>query len=569
MRTKYCGELNIKDIDKIVVLCGWVNKIRNFGKMLFLDMRDREGIIQVFFHKSSKDLFKKAINLKNEYCIQIKGIVKKRDNNNKNLKLNTGEIEVLALELNIFNISQPLPLDLSYKNLDELRLKFRYLDLRRFKMTQNMIIRSKITNYIRLFMNKNKFLDIETPLLTRSTPEGARDYIVPSRIHKNKFYSLPQSPQLFKQLLMISGIDRYYQIAKCFRDEDLRSDRQPEFTQIDIEASFMKGEKIRKIVEKSIKFLWEKILKIDLRDFPVLTFHESMQIYGTDKPDLRNPLQLTNVTEISKIKENDLFSTFKFEKNDTIIALCIPGGSILENNQLNNYKKFIKNYSEKELFFIKVKNTQNQKNLVKNASHRNYLKELFKKTCAKNGDIIFLLLDSKNKVSHAMSELRIKIGNDLNITEKKIWKPVWIINFPLFVQDELKNYISMHHPFTAPKNIDDLMSKEKINHSLSHSYDLVINGYEVGSGSERIHDENTQRIIFDILKIGKNDQDKQFGFFLKALRFGTPPHAGIALGLDRIVMLLTFSNNIRDVIAFPKTTSAACLTTEAPNELII
>ncbi|XBC37965.1 MAG: aspartate--tRNA ligase [Buchnera aphidicola (Floraphis choui)] len=570
MRTKYCGELNINHINKKVILCGWVNKYRNLGKIFFLDMRDRTGIVQILFHNSSKVLFQKAIHLKNEFCIQVIGTVKERDKKDKNFKMFTGEIEVLAFTLILLNKSQPLPLDFNKNNLDELRLKFRYLDLRRQNMINNIIVRNKITTIIRSFMNKNKFLDIETPLLTRSTPEGARDYIVPSRIQKNKFYALPQSPQLFKQLLMISGVDKYYQIAKCFRDEDLRSDRQPEFTQIDVEASFVTGGTIRKIIERMIKHLWKKILKINFKKFPVLTYNHTIQTYGTDKPDLRNPIQFVDITNLIKNIKTDIFLTSISQKDNLAIALCIPKGSNLNNNQLEKYNKFIKKYTNQNLFFIRInKETHKQcsQNIVLSLFDKYTFKKLLETTHAKDGDIILFLSDLRHLVNNAMSKLRIKIGNELNISKNNSWKPAWIIDFPLFKKNELNHYVSTHHPFTAPKNKNKLMIKKNLENILANSYDLVINGYEIGSGSVRIHDETIQKNIFDILKINKKDQKEKFGFFLKALRFGTPPHAGIALGLDRIVMLLTNNNNIRDVIAFPKTTTASCLTTEAPNKI--
>ncbi|QCI23319.1 aspartate--tRNA ligase [Buchnera aphidicola] len=572
MRTKYCGELNLNHVDKIVILCGWVNKYRNLGKILFLDMRDREGIVQISFNDSSTYLFKKATCLKNEFCIQITGIVKERDEKNKNFKISTGEIEVIALKLIIFNKSQSLPLDFNHKSLDESRLKFRYLDLRRPHMIHNIIMRNKITTIIRSFMSKNKFLDIETPVLTKSTPEGARDYIVPSRIHKNKFYALPQSPQLFKQLLMIAGIDRYYQIAKCFRDEDLRSDRQPEFTQVDIEASFTTGKKIRNIIEKMMKYLWKNVLKVNLKKFPVMTFDTAIKTFGTDKPDLRNPILFVDITDIIKEIKTELFFQNNIKHDNIAIALRIPGGSTLSNSKLQIYNKFIKRYVNKNLFFIKINGNPPNQNIVSSILHlfnTTTLNKLLNKTFAQHGDLICFVCDIKKTVINAMNNLRAKIGNDLNIIDKNSWKPVWIIDFPLFSKNELNNYISTHHPFTAPKNKNHLTSKKKLNHILADAYDLVINGYEIGSGSMRINDIAMQKNVFDILNIHEKTQKEKFGFFLQALNFGTPPHGGIALGLDRIVMLLTNSDNIRDVIAFPKTTTASCLMTESPSKLDI
>ncbi|XBC40030.1 MAG: aspartate--tRNA ligase [Buchnera aphidicola (Nurudea ibofushi)] len=567
MRTKYCGELNLSHVNKRVTLCGWVNKCRNLGKIFFLDVRDREGVVQVFFQNRSTNLFQKAIKLRNEYCIQIMGIVKERNKQNKNYNILTGEIEVLALKLTILSTSKPIPLDLNKKNLEELRLKFRYLDLRCPNMTYNVIMRSTITAIIRLFMKKNKFLDVETPLLTRSTPEGARDYVVPSRIHKNKFYALPQSPQLFKQLLMISGIDRYYQIAKCFRDEDLRSDRQPEFTQIDIEASFATGNKIRNITERMIKNLWKKVLKINLQKFPTITFNDAIQKYGTDKPDLRNPIKFTKITDLFQDAKIQTCPKIDSTRKNKVIALCISGGSVLNNKQLKHYEEFVKNYTNQNLFFIKVDNIKKEKvtSPFIHLFNKNFIVKLLERTFSKDGDIIFFVSEAEHVVNEIMSILRTKIGTELHMIDKNSWKPVWIVDFPLFLKNEFNNYVSTHHPFTAPKNKNDLISRKNLENIRGNSYDLVINGYEIGSGSVRIHNEHIQKSVFEILGINKQKQKERFGFFLDALCYGTPPHAGIALGLDRITMLLTNNNNIRDVIAFPKTTTASCLTTEAPN----
>ncbi|MCU4136912.1 aspartate--tRNA ligase [Buchnera aphidicola (Sitobion miscanthi)] len=571
MRTKYCGKIRIIHLNKIVKLCGWVHKIRNFGQFIFVDMRDYTGLIQVIFELKNNIVFKKALNLRNEFCIQITGTVQKREEKNKNFKISTGEIEILASVLNILNTSQALPLNYTNNNHDDSRLKYRYLDLRSFNILDNLKIRNKITYLIRNFMMKKNFLDIETPILTKSTPEGARDYLVPSRNHPGKFYALPQSPQLFKQILMIAGIDRYYQIVKCFRDEDLRSDRQPEFTQIDIEVSFMNAKKIRNLVEKLIKKLWSKIVNFNFKKFPEMSFHESMKKYGTDKPDLRNPIEIIDISNICKDQKFIFFFNLNTTKNNRIALLCIPQGADLSRKKIDIYTQYVKKFNSKRLFYIKIiENYIGCKSVyspMKQILDETTLRKIIEKSKAKNGDILFLVADEEHIVNKSLGMLRLKLGSDLDITQKNSWKPVWIVDFPMFSKDIKGNISSVHHPFTAIKKMDIKKLKSSPNTAISDSYDLVINGYEIGGGSVRINDVNIQKTVFDIIGIKKSIQNKKFGFLIEALKYGAPPHAGIALGLDRIVMLLTHSENIRDVIAFPKTTSATCLMTDSPSTI--
>ncbi|QCI15991.1 aspartate--tRNA ligase [Buchnera aphidicola] len=571
MRTKYCGNIKLIHLKKIVKLCGWVHKIRNLGQFIFIDMRDYTGLIQILFEFKNNKIFKKALNLRNEYCIQISGIVQRREKRNINKKIKTGEVEILANSLNILNTSKPLPLNYTDYNHDDSRLKYRYLDLRRFNILKNLKVRNQVTYLIRKFMTKKNFLDIETPILTKSTPEGARDYIVPSRNYHGKFYALPQSPQLFKQILMISGVDRYYQIVKCFRDEDLRSDRQPEFTQIDIEASFMNANKIRNLTETLIKKIWSKISNVKLNKFPIISFDESIKKYGSDKPDLRNPIEIIDVSKIFQNKEFISYFDMNCNENNRVGLLCIPKGAKISRKNIKVYNEYVKQYNSKKLFYIKIiesnNNIYNTYSSIKNILSKKIIEQVIKKSNAKEGDILFLIADQEHIVNKSLGMLRIKIGNDLNITEKNNWKPIWIINFPMFKQDINGNFSSVHHPFTSMKKNHEKKFQKSPALAISESYDLVINGYEIGGGSVRINNADIQKKVFDIIGIEKSIQNEKFGFLIEALEYGAPPHAGIALGLDRIVMLLTKSDNIRDVIAFPKTTSATCLMTNTPSTL--
>ncbi|WWP00466.1 MAG: aspartate--tRNA ligase [Candidatus Dasytiphilus stammeri] len=565
MRTRYCGHLKMANLGEEVTLCGWVNSCRNLGKLLFVDLRDCEGIIQIFFLSKDHKLFKQATKLRNEFCIQVKGIVCVRSQQNINNTRASGLIEVHALAMKILNSAVPLPIDIKKNNSEEVRLKYRYLDLRRFNMAQNLKSRAKITSFLRHFLENKGFIDIETPMLTKATPEGARDYLVPSRVHKDKFYALPQSPQLFKQLLMIAGFDRYYQIVKCFRDEDLRIDRQPEFTQLDIEMSFVSAVEVRNILEDMLRELWKYFKKMDLGRFPILTFKEAIERYGSDKPDLRNPLELTDIKALEK--------DYSYQNQNLVVerftVLRIPGGMILSNQQLEEYS-MIQESCGIEINWIKVKIDQGKLHVfgpIKNFLSKDFIDKLLLITKAEQGDILFVCAGRAREVSNKLGSIRLKAGYDLKLIDENLWAPLWIVDCPMFIKDTTGTLTTMHHPFTAPCcTLEELsLAPEKV---IADAYDLVINGYEIGSGSVRIDNIKMQQAVFFILGMNQQEQKEKFGFILEALQYGTPPHAGIACGLDRLVMLLTDTNNIRDVIAFPKSTAAACLMTNAPSKII-
>ncbi|HGF3783727.1 TPA: aspartate--tRNA ligase [Vibrio parahaemolyticus] len=569
MRTHYCGHLNKSLAGQTVELCGWVNRRRDLGGLIFIDMRDREGIVQVVVDPDMADAYEVANTLRNEFCIKLTGEVRVRPESQVNKDMATGEVEILAKGLEIINRSDVLPLDFNQKNSEEQRLKYRYLDLRRPEMSDRIKLRAKASSFVRRFLDDNGFLDIETPVLTKATPEGARDYLVPSRVHKGSFYALPQSPQLFKQLLMMSGFDRYYQIVKCFRDEDLRADRQPEFTQIDIETSFMTADQVREVTEKMVREMWQELLNVDLGEFPVMPFSEAIRRFGSDKPDLRNPLELVDVADLVKDVEFKVFSGPANDEKGRVAVIRVPGGAELTRKQIDGYAEFVGIYGAKGLAWMKVNDraagVEGIQSPVAKFLSEDVINGILDRTQAESGDIILFGADKANIVAEALGALRLKLGKDLGLTKEGTWAPLWVVDFPMFEEDDEGNLHAMHHPFTSPLGVTAEELKANPAVANSNAYDMVLNGYEVGGGSVRIHNTEMQAAVFDILGIDAEEQQLKFGFLLDALKFGTPPHAGLAFGLDRLVMLLCGTENIRDVIAFPKTTAAACLLTDAPS----
>ncbi|HHX8333137.1 TPA: aspartate--tRNA ligase [Vibrio diabolicus] len=569
MRTHYCGHLNKSLAGQTVELCGWVNRRRDLGGLIFIDMRDREGIVQVVVDPDMADAYEVANTLRNEFCIKLTGEVRVRPESQANKDMATGEVEILATGLEIINRSDVLPLDFNQKNSEEQRLKYRYLDLRRPEMSDRIKLRAKASSFVRRFLDDNGFLDIETPVLTKATPEGARDYLVPSRVHKGNFYALPQSPQLFKQLLMMSGFDRYYQIVKCFRDEDLRADRQPEFTQIDIETSFMTADQVREVTENMVRDMWQELLNVDLGQFPVMPFSEAIRRFGSDKPDLRNPLELVDVADLVKDVEFKVFSGPANDEKGRVAVIRVPGGASLTRKQIDGYGEFVGIYGAKGLAWMKVNDRaagmEGIQSPVAKFLNEDVINRILDRTQAESGDIILFGADKAGIVAEAMGALRLKLGKDLELTDESAWAPLWVVDFPMFEEDDEGNLHAMHHPFTSPLGVTAEELKANPAAANSNAYDMVLNGYEVGGGSVRIHNADMQEAVFDILGITPEEQQLKFGFLLDALKFGTPPHAGLAFGLDRLVMLLCGTENIRDVIAFPKTTAAACLLTDAPS----
>lgn len=573
MRSHYSSDINEKLLNKVVKICGWIHRRRDHGGIIFLDIRDRTGLVQILFEPENTDIFILADKVRNEYVIQATGIVNLRPPGQENFDLESGKVEITGKTLRIINKSAPIPFQIYKYNAigEEIRLKYRYIDLRRPELQKRIIERARMTQLIRHYLDNQGFIDIETPVLTKATPEGARDYLVPSRNHHGRFYALPQSPQLFKQLLMVSGFDRYYQIVKCFRDEDLRADRQPEFTQIDIEASFIDEQMIMELVEKMIRQLFKIMINVDLDEsFPKITYNQAIKKYGSDKPDLRIPLHFVDIKNIMKSEKFKVFSTPANDKKSRVIAMRVQNAcKLLTRKMLDEYTTLVGTHGAKGLAYIKINNLLQgraglQSPIIKNLSEDG-LSSILKITGSQNGDIIFFGAGKTSIVNNSMSVLRIKMAKDLNLYNKK-WAPVWIVDFPMFKKNNHK-LSSLHHPFTAPQTEDIEFLKAEPMKCLSRAYDMVINGCEVGGGSIRIHDFRIQSIVFSLLGINEQEANEKFDFLLNALRYGMPIHGGIAFGLDRLAMLLTNTTNIRDVIAFPKTQTTHCLMTEAPSKI--
>ncbi len=574
MRTHYCGDLRSEHIGQDVILCGWAHRRRDHGGVIFIDLRDREGLVQAVLDPDRAEVFRRAEQVRSEFVLKLKGRVRARPQGTVNADLPTGEIEVLGLDLEILNASETPPIQLDAHVADaseEVRLRYRYLDLRRPEMQERLRVRSRVTRVMRAYLDDQGFLDIETPILTKSTPEGARDYLVPSRTHPGEFFALPQSPQLFKQLLMMSGMDRYYQVARCFRDEDLRADRQPEFTQLDIEVSFMTEDELMSLMEEMIRRLFKEVLDTDLPNpFPRMAYREAMDRYGSDKPDLRVPLELIDVGDLMVGVDFKVFAGPAQDPKGRVVALRLPQGGGLSRKEIDEYTKLVGIYGAKGLAYIKVNEWSTkgreglQSPIVKNLTDA-AVDGVMARTGAQDGDLIFFGADQATVVNESMGALRVRLGHDRGLLEGE-WRPLWVVDFPMFEHDPAnRRWAALHHPFTAPKEAQIELLETDPGACLSRAYDMVLNGTELGGGSIRIHRESVQSRVFQLLNISDEQAEDRFGFLLKALRFGCPPHGGIAFGLDRLVMLMTGAHSIRDVMAFPKTQTAACLLTSAPS----
>ena len=573
MRTHYCGELNSTHIDQQVTVTGWVNRRRDHGGVIFVDLRDREGILQVVFDPDDAEMFTKAERVRNEFVLKVNGRVRSRPEGTINKDMRTGEIEILGLDLEILNESETPPFQIDDADVhDDIRLKYRYIDLRKPEMQERMRLRAKVTHFMRSFLEGDGFLDIETPMLTRATPEGARDYLVPSRTHQGQFFALPQSPQLFKQLLMMSGMDRYYQIVRCFRDEDLRADRQPEFTQLDIETSFMNEDDIMSIMEKMMQGMFKDVLDVDVEtNFLRMTYAEAMERFGSDKPDLRIDLELVTISDLLADVEFKVFSSPAKDPKGRVAALRVPGGTSLSRKQIDDYTKYVSRYGARGLAYIKCNDVASGREGLQSPILKflpdEAIEGIMQRTGAESGDLIFFGADTEKVVNESLGALRVKVGNDLNLVAEG-WSFLWVIDFPMFDHvAEDNSWTALHHPFTAPSTDDPAELEANPGGMLSRAYDMILNGVELGGGSIRIHKVDMQEKVLELLGIDEQEAEDKFGFLLNALKFGCPPHGGIAFGLDRLIMLMTGTNSIRDVMAFPKTQTAACLLTSAPSEV--